>query len=224
MHPRRRITRIPIVVLLACLSSAGPAFAQSAEGPIVSGTIGSTAIESETALSFSVAAGYRFNSAFGLGVEFVSAPSIDADEDLLLPVGRPVDFRDVEGELTVFTANVRLEIPTTSSRFVPYAIAGGGVANLKRSIGAIILAFDRLRPPTAIFPSSSPLQPSTIFPPPSCCSYRLSTTSLALTLGGGVSVLVGDHLSIDVDLRYLRLLDTVDQNIGRFGAGASYRF
>jgi opacity protein-like surface antigen len=47
---------------------------------------------------------------------------------------------------------------------------------------------------------------------------------MALTLGGGVSLLAGEHLSIDVDLRYLRILDTRNRNIGRFGAGASYRF
>ena len=51
-----------------------------------------------------------------------------------------------------------------------------------------------------------------------------SSTDLALTLGGGVSVLVVDHVSVDVDLRYLRLIGPRDLNVGRFGIGASYRF
>ena len=66
--------------------------------------------------------------------------------------------------------------------------------------------------------------PAAIFPPPSCCTYLVSTTGLALTLGGGVSVLAGEHLSIDVDLRYLRIVDIPEFNVGRFGAGASYLF
>jgi len=32
------------------------------------------------------------------------------------------------------------------------------------------------------------------------------------------------HLSIDVDLRYLRLMRGDGEDAGRFGVGASYRF
>src|SRR5262245_22589329 len=227
MNNNRFCQSMLVLVGLVVLATARPVRAQSTEGAIVSATLGATAMQSETALSFSVAGGYRLNRTFGLGVEFVSVPEIGSDDDIFLALVRPVDFRDAEGELMVFTTNVRLEVPTTARRFVPYAVAGGGVANLKRSYGAIILP-TRSNVPTflpdvaTLVPSVPPLLPTTIYPPPS--SYRLSTTALALTLGGGVSVLAGEHLSIDVDLRYLRLVDVPDYNIGRFGAGASYRF
>jgi opacity protein-like surface antigen len=51
-----------------------------------------------------------------------------------------------------------------------------------------------------------------------------SSTDLALTLGGGVSLLVTAHLSIDVDLRYARLIAHRDLDVGRLGVGLSYRF
>jgi hypothetical protein len=37
-------------------------------------------------------------------------------------------------------------------------------------------------------------------------------------------MLVAAHVSIDVDLRYLRLIANRDLNVGRFGVGLSYRF
>ena len=215
-----------VIVLLACASSATPALAQTSQGAIVSGIASAFVTDSETAVSISVGTGYRFNRAFGLGIEFTAAPSVDSDREfpLALPSrGLPVDFLERERQVMVFTTNVRLEVPTTSSRFVPYAVAGGGVANVKESVDAIIA----LSSPRPILVQGPSIVPGIDFPeiyPPIPYSYRLSTTSLALTLGGGVSLLAGEHLSIDVDLRYLRILDTRNRNIGRFGAGASYRF
>ena len=215
-----------VIVLLACASSATPALAQTSQGAIVSGIASAFVTDSETAVSISVGTGYRFNRAFGLGIEFTAAPSVDSDQEfpLALPSrGLPVDFLERESQVMVFTTNVRLEVPTTSSRFVPYAVAGGGVANVKESVDAIIA----LSSPRPILVQGPSIVPGIDFPatyPPIPYSYRLSTTSLALTLGGGVSLLAGEHLSIDVDLRYLRILDTRNRNIGRFGAGASYRF
>ena len=210
------VRSIQALLALLLLSTAVPAMAQSPQGAIVSGSVGATAVDSQTAWSFSAAGGYRFNRTFGMGLEFSQAPSIDSDDNVFLPIGRPVDFLDVSGQLTTFTANIRLEVPTTSSRFIPYAVAGGGVANMKRSYGPISLASQVISVPELLLPAA-------IYPP-SCCGYRLSTTSLALTVGGGLSILTGEHLSIDVDLRYLRLMDVTDDNIGRFGVGASYRF
>jgi hypothetical protein len=62
--------------------------------------------------------------------------------------------------------------------------------------------------------------------PPDTISQTLTSSSigLALTLGGGVSIKAASHLWIDADLRLIRVLGDNDQNIGRFGAGARYRF
>src|SRR5262245_55964066 len=217
---------ILVLVALAYLSTASLLSAQTSQpsqGAIVSGTIGAFAMDSETALSFSVGTAYRFNRSFGLGIEFTSAPSVESEGFSIATIFPPTRFPERESQVTAFTANVRLEVPTISARFIPYAIAGGGVANIKEDVDAILAYSTTLTTLSTTFPTRLPPDFPVIYPPIPY-SYRLSTTSLALTLGGGVSVMAGAHLSIDVDLRYLRLLDTRNRNIGRFGAGASYRF
>ena len=119
--------------------------------------------------------------------------------------------------MTIFTTNIRLEVPTTSPRVVPYAVAGGGVANVKERVDVILVGFD-VAPPVAS--STPPIYPSPAFDD----LFLYSTISLALTAGAGVSILAGGHVSIDVDVRYLRLIGDEDRNIGRFGGGVSYRF
>ena len=47
---------------------------------------------------------------------------------------------------------------------------------------------------------------------------------MALTLGGGASFLVTNHVGIDADLRVLHIMGNDSRNVGRFGAGVSYRF
>ena len=216
-----------VIVVLASASSATPALAQTSEGAIVSGIASAFVTDSNTAVSISVGTGYRFNRVFGLGIEFTAAPSVDSDRGLPFAVqsrALPVDFLERESQITVFTTNVRLEVPTTSSRFIPYAVAGGGVANVKEDVDGVIALSTQLTSVTSGRPGIVPGIDLPSIYPPIPYSYRLSTTSMALTLGGGVSLLAGEHLSIDVDLRYLRILDTRNRNIGRFGAGASYRF
>jgi opacity protein-like surface antigen len=205
--------------LLAAIAAglvAADAAAQPAGGAIVSGTAGVVAIGSGTDVSVSGAAGYRFNRAFGLGIEVTAAPTLS--RHVPVPLRSAIgSVRDASGRLTVFTTNVRLEIPTTTPRVVPYAVVGGGVANIDERADVIIAVNSILPTPQTLIPL--------IYPPPDY-SYRYasSTTGLALTVGGGASIVAVGRLSVDVDLRYLRLMGNGDRNIGRFGIGASYRF
>src|SRR5207247_10215845 len=98
--------------------------------------------------------------------------------------------------------------------------AGGGVANSKQTFTVV---YDFL-PLSATELTALGLTISPIPTRPITQSYTESTTDLALMLGGGISILKGDHLSFDVDLRYLHLLEYRNRDIGRFGAGVSYRF
>lgn len=220
---------IPALLALCILVVTSTAWARPAQGAIVSGVVGATVLDSSTNLSFVAAAGYRFNSAFGLGIELAFVPTLEPEQPfgIPLPVYGSINYSEPEGQATVFTTNLRLEMPTTSRRVAPYAVAGGGVANIKESfeitysivrplLGYSELSFGQPTSPELIAPFPFPI------PRPQPVSY--SSVAMALTLGGGVSVLAGDHLSIDVDLRYLRLLGDTDRNVGRFGAGASYRF
>ena len=208
-------------MLAICVLTACPAWAQSAQGPIFTGIVGAMVADAETNVSLSASAGYRFNSVMGLGVEFTFVPTLQSERPFAIasnPYGLPsLRFGGPDGHATIFTTNLRLEMPTASTRVVPFAVAGGGVANLRER-------YELSYP----FPSPflfSEIDDLGLLPPlPRTQALDRSTVAMALTLGGGVSVLAGEHLSIDLDLRYLRLLGETDRNVGRFGGGVSYRF
>ncbi len=119
------------------------------------------------------------------------------------------------GRIVVFANNVRVDIPTTTSRVTPYFVAGGGIANVRRTADFTYSIF-----------TPSPLASPIGIPQLRPISQRIrsSSTDLALTLGGGVGVRVVSHLSVDADLRVFRLLGDEDRNLGRFGVGVRYRF
>jgi opacity protein-like surface antigen len=215
------MTSLRVVASLLMLMSlcASTTSAQSTSGAIVGGTVGAAVVDSNTDLSTTISAGYRFNRAFGLGVELAMMPSLPQS----LPAYYPfVRIDNASGSITTFTTNVRLEIPTTPARIIPFVVMGGGVANVKESADVIIAGV----PPIDVrVLGLDPSVASLIFPPPDIRSpFTVSTTDLALTVGGGVSILAVHGMSIDVDLRYLHLMGTEDRSIGRFGAGVSYRF
>lgn len=219
------------LVLASMVLAAARVSAQTAGGALVSGSIAATVLESEVQPSVQGFIGYRFNRALGIGVELTWLPS--ADRDLPRPLRAwhlPAPYGESEGDILTFTTNVRVEIPTTLQRVLPFVVGGGGVASVSRDYDVSILdvpyavasleaesggrerrGIMRPSPISLIFPS--------IFPPPSTVS-----TGLVLTLGGGVSLLVTDHLSFDIDLRALHIRGADRHTIGRFGAGASYRF
>ena len=55
-------------------------------------------------------------------------------------------------------------------------------------------------------------------------SIRRTTTDVAITMGGGISLAMSDQWSIDGDARYVTITGRRDVHAGRFGAGISYRF
>jgi opacity protein-like surface antigen len=208
---------IAILLLLFSLL-ASRVVAQSTSGAIVGGTVGVAVADSQNDLDVTASAGYRFNRAFGLGVELTMIPSLPRNLPNYYPFVR---IDNPGGSITAFTTNVRLEIPTTPARIVPYVVMGGGVANVKESAEVVIAGSTLDVRVLGLEPSIASL----IFPPPDVRSpFTVSTTDLALTVGGGVSILAIHGMSIDVDLRYLHLMGTEDRGVGRFGAGVSYRF
>jgi opacity protein-like surface antigen len=118
-----------------------------------------------------------------------------------------------------FTNNVRVSIPTSSTRLQPYFVAGGGIASIRRTAD-FVYTFPVLTP--------APLPPGINIPtlPVSTFSDHVTSSSvdLALTLGGGLDVRVASQLSIEADLRLFRLMGDTDRNVGRFGVGVRYRF
>jgi len=210
-----------IVAALGTALTAAPVLAQTSTGAIVSGSVSAAVIETGTSPSVSASAGYRFNRSFGLGVELVWAPSMEPDSRN--PIGaRYITYRgmDFESDLLIFTTNLRLEIPTVSRRILPFVVAGGGVASSRTDY-----RIEWLPIPLDIDPRIFEGTGIIIRPGPIVDVGRVTSTGLALTLGGGASFLVSDHLSVDVDLRHVYVRDeNPGGTMGRFGAGVSYRF
>jgi opacity protein-like surface antigen len=211
------------IAIVAVFLSAMAAEAQSERGAIVSGSVAATVLGSGTEPSVSGAVSYRMNRVLGFGIEATWLPSVTsdlggmADSPYLAIFVRPGD-----GDAVFFTTNMRLEIPTQSTRIVPFVVGGGGVASFTHRYG---LSFTD--PPS--YPSLPVLNPPSVIDvslrETIQNSYSSSSTNLMLTLGGGVSLLMTQHVALDIDLRtiYVRGQQS-NGTIGRFAVGASYRF
>ena len=222
-----------ILTLLALLPA--PAAAQDGRGASVAGGVSATNMESTTTASLSGAFEYRFTPVVGLEVEAALVPTLKAsfpEEPLtiqsaatelsslggapgaILQVFPAPSLTNFGGRLVVLTNAVRLRIPTNAARIEPFFVAGGGVASMRQTAD-IVYSF----PILTLVPPGSALPLRTI-------TQRVtrSEVDLALTLGGGAGIRVARHLSVDVDLRLLRLMGDADRNVGRFGVAARYVF
>jgi len=215
---------IAALIALAALSPAGPAAA--AEGALVSANVGATSIGDGVSTAVTGAFAYQFTNVVGFGVEVMWVPTLTpkvpqipdiATATSLGGFGFPtpvIRFSADGGRAVVVSSNIRLQIPTTTSRLVPYVIAGGGVGTVREDISyELTIPLDILLPGLPALPPIARAQ-----------SLSTSSTNLALTLGGGIDIYTTERLAIDVDLRYLALLGDRDRHIGRFGGGVTYKF
>jgi hypothetical protein len=201
------------------------AHAQSGSGAVTSGSVAAAVVDAGTSVSLAGSVGYRFNRVRGLGVEITSIPTLK----FTLPTAVPspyasVVYSNADGNALFFTTNVRVEIPTVSRRVLPFAVGGGGIAS---TIQRYTVTVRPLLPPVPVGSIGGPVGTVIVLPAPISpivTRPESSSTGLALTLGGGVSVLATQHISIDIDLRSLYIRGNPNGSIGRFGVGASYRF
>lgn len=228
--------RLVLTLVFVCM--AGSAAAQDPRGATLSGTVSAANMDSHTDAAFAGAFGYRFSDVVGLEIEATVVPTLrspypDASiQTSALPVtfvasaipgvlssqffSTPA-FTNPGGRAVILSNNVRVHIPTTVTRVAPYFVAGGGVANIRRTADFNF--------PVPILPV--PLEALDLAPVRfSTTTQHVSTSAseLALTIGGGLGVRVASRLWIDADLRLFRLMGNEDQNLGRFGVGARYRF
>jgi hypothetical protein len=132
----------------------------------------------------------------------------------------PPRFQNRGGRLVIVSNNVRIAVPTTSTRLEPYFVAGGGIASVRRTADIFYPALDpNLRESIAVLGLALP-DSSAGFSYP----YTTASVEMALTIGGGVSIRMRPQMSVDADLRMVRLLGQEDRSVGRFGAGVRYRF
>jgi opacity protein-like surface antigen len=236
-------------VLLCLVAFPAAASAQTDRGASAGASVSATNMDSHTSWSFSGSFEYRVNRVAGFEVEATAVPSMESDfpgatilnsgsilsgasfsffSDSLTPIPGPVRttifpqprFENQRSRTVIFSNNVRVHIPTTADRVDPYFVAGGGIANVRHTADLVFspIVIPGL-PPGVVLPASltqtrtSPLSDS--------------STSLALTVGGGVGFRVWSRAWIEADLRMFRLLaseGSEDQNTGRFGVGIRYRF
>jgi len=207
-------SRFIAVFLISVLSLALPQSA-AAQGAVAHGSVAAAISDGETSAAYGGGATWMFNRAFGLGVELSHLPSLTSDFPQFYCCG----MGENKASATVFTTNVRLEVPTTSKRIIPFVMAGGGVAGVTQSYSVI---YAQLAAEVGLSAVLGGLNAIPIRPVPSDVKY--TNTNMALTLGGGASFLVSQHVGIDADLRVLHIMGNDSRNVGRFGAGVSYRF
>lgn len=218
------MTSRPVVLTLILLAGlARPATAQTGGGAVVTGLVGVAAARSATGVDVSGSVRYRFNRVIGFELEVAMIDRLESDAGYY---DSPYARIDRPGtRVTLFTNNVRLEIPTTSSRVIPYIVAGGGIGTIRERSNVIyflppITALDAGL--AAILNTQEFALGTAILPGPAV-SFQ-NTTAMALMLGGGAQFLVARHLSLDLDLRHVTLMGDQPFGVGRFGGGVSYRF
>ncbi|MFN7980922.1 MAG: outer membrane beta-barrel protein [Vicinamibacterales bacterium] len=214
MTVARRMWRRLAVVSVAAVACVAPAVARPAfaQGVVAQGIVAATQSNSHTSPTVSGSVGYQFNQVFGLGVELTHMRSFDDTSNY------PYYCCGTnKGHATLFTTNVRLDIPTLSRKVVPYVIGGGGVAALTQTYDVV---YASPVADLAALTGTNVVSP-TILPGP---ALTYTTTSMALTLGGGASIAMTRRLAIDADLRATRIMGNNTQTVGRFGVGVSVRF
>ena len=218
------------VSVLLCLPAAAAA---DDRGVAVGASVSAVNMDSRTSWAAAGSFEYRLNRVAGLEIEATVAPrlkgnlpvatiqaleasSFIAPNTIVPTIFPPPTFANQRGRAVMFTNNVRLHIPSTSDRIDPYFVAGGGVASIRQSADFVYIPFyyTPVALPGGVIPN--PLRPITQ-------PISTSSTSLALTLGGGIGVRITSQIWIDADLRLFRLLGTDDRNLGRFGVGVRYR-
>jgi opacity protein-like surface antigen len=230
-----------LATLVSLLAVPGMAAAADDRTASVGGLVSALNIRSDTALSYTGSFEFRFNRVVGLELDATMAPKLKSrvpDGPVILAgstsgavvqggvvsplIYPPPVYTNFGGRAVIFSNNVRVTIPTTVRRLEPFFVAGGGIASVRHTAdliyGPIVYATSQLG-------LAAPVPGRTITQPVSS-----SALDLALTLGGGLSIRAASQLWIDVDLRLIRLIGSQnqfgndDQNLGRFGVGARYRF
>jgi opacity protein-like surface antigen len=217
----RRFGRRVLIAAGALVLVSSPASAQSSSGALASGSVAAAVAGNGTDVSLAGSLGYRFNRVIGLGVELTWIKLKTADSTTTPDPYTTIIVSGSGANTLFYTTNVRIEIPTTTRRILPYAVGGGGIASTITHETVTI----RSSPPVPLVPSPpiGILLPIPV-PPPVSRAETSSTTGLGLTLGGGVSFLATDHVAVDIDLRAFYIRGSQSGSIGRFGVGASYRF
>jgi opacity protein-like surface antigen len=198
-------------------STAGFAHAQEmpATGGRVFALVGGVLGEGDTTVLAAAGAGLRVTSRLGLDVEVLYAQDLGLPVDVgfVIQTFAPVE-RIERSRLVAFLTQMTVELPVAGGRVWPYVTGGGGIGSLRQTV-----TFRNL--PLPVTNLADVLEPS-IFPGP---EINVTTTDLALTIGGGLDVRLWKGLAVGGHVRYLRLLDAADSfDFALVTSRVSYRF
>src|SRR5579872_178520 len=139
------------LIFALVMALATPLVAQEEHGATVGASVTGVNMSSSTNWAFSGSAGYQFTKMMGLEIEATSVPRLrgsfpESGSSTLTsssPSGVTIgnvttilpstSLNVTDGRAVFFTTNVRVQLPTTSTRVTPYFVAGGGTASLRRS-------------------------------------------------------------------------------------------
>ena len=180
--------------------------------------------------AISVAAGFQLAPHAGFELEALYIPEQDFDRsDIVRPAIFPAPRVDIDGRTVVFLSSFVTDLQV--GRLRPYAIFGGGIANVSRKV--TIDYPPGILAGTAMVVSNAGVSVPPVdvrrLPIPRPIIARPSENELAFTAGAGLDVRVWKRLSLAADVRYLRLFETTQrvagaQNITRIGARVAYWF
>ena len=228
---RTAVLSLVLTTLLAPVAGAQDA------GPFVSGFAGVSAGDGSAAPTGGASAGWMSTRRLGFEIEIAGAGGLDLlDEDdfprILNP--RPTIFPqptfESSGRLITFQTNA-LVSTAPAGRWTITAVAGGGVAHLRRRTR---IAFPDIVFPPLGFPPLGPFSFDT--PPPPFDISRLdftwtereittSDSALCLNAGGAVEFALTRRLSAGVDARYLHAFFANDGlDTARVAARFRWRF
>src|SRR4029453_12437109 len=128
---------------LAVAFHSTPVSAQPPSGGFASVVVPPASFEDGTSVAVTGGLGYRLTRSLTLGIELTSVPSLDPDVPsvpsipviqasgpIVYPVPPPIVSYEAEGgHAVVFTANLRLDVPT-QRRVAPYFVGGAGVGSI----------------------------------------------------------------------------------------------
>src|SRR4029453_15764034 len=139
--PAHRVLLRVTLPFFALAFHSMPVSARTSCGGFGSVVVAAAAIEDGTSVAITGGMGYRLTQSLRLGIELTSVPSLDPDVPSVpsIPVIQAtglvyppiVSYEAEGGHALVFTANLRLDVPT-QHRVAPYFVGGGGVGRHPR--------------------------------------------------------------------------------------------
>ncbi len=215
-----------LLILALTFGTTGLAAAQeiSDTGGRVFGLVGGSFGDGGTSVTTSGGAGLRLTRHLGLDFEvlYVSDLDLSDDDDFVIQGGGRHRFSfpsfriDEDGSLTTFLTKLTVDFPVAGDRLVPYVTGGGGIGRLSRRTEV------RFGDAPIPVPLEEPRLGTLSFQP---VPFDRSETGLALTVGGGIDVMLWKGLGVGADVRWLRLLTDSDElDVAIVAGRVSYRF